>query len=274
MADAVPLDGEASYAEIAKTVGLGEEFVTRIIRHAITSRIFKEHRLGYVIHSASSAVLAQDEAVRDVLSHQLEVVYPSATRLADTAEIFPFTSGEANEAAFNLSFDTHADFWGFLAKPENAQYKHNYFAAVRYATRSRTFRPLNVANAPIWDKLETGVVVDVGGSDGYICKEIAKRNRGLSFIIQDKEEVVAQGQEVLEEELKTRMSFMTHDFMKPQLVTADVYILRWILHDYSDKYCRKILKNITLAMKRGSRILIVESLLPSTLPATQQRVIR
>jgi 6-hydroxytryprostatin B O-methyltransferase len=55
---------------------------------------------------------------------------------------------------------------------------------------------------------------------------------------------------------------MTHDFMKPQPVAADIYFLRMILHDWSDKFCVSILRNTVAAMRPGSRILIMDAVLP------------
>lgn len=57
---------------------------------------------------------------------------------------------------------------------------------------------------------------------------------------------------------------MAHDFLAPQPVTdAVVYVLRMILHDWSDLYCIKILRCLAIAMKRGSRILIAEIVVPA-----------
>jgi hypothetical protein len=38
----VPLDRKVSYAEIAATAGLDEDHVRRILRHAITNRLFAD----------------------------------------------------------------------------------------------------------------------------------------------------------------------------------------------------------------------------------------
>jgi len=57
---------------------------------------------------------------------------------------------------------------------------------------------------------------------------------------------------------------MAHDFFTPQPITADVYFLRKIAHDWNDEYALKIFKAIVPAMKPGSRILIVEAVAPPT----------
>ena len=56
---------------------------------------------------------------------------------------------------------------------------------------------------------------------------------------------------------------MVHDFFKPQPVSgADVYFFRWIFHNWSDKYCIQILRNLIPALKRGARVIISDAVLP------------
>lgn len=56
---------------------------------------------------------------------------------------------------------------------------------------------------------------------------------------------------------------MAYNFMEPQpVVGADVYFFRWIFHNWSDKYCVKILKNLIPALKEGSKIVVSDAVLP------------
>lgn len=66
MAHAVPVDGEATFGEIAERVGLDEINVARLMRHAMGNRIFREVREGVVAHSAKSRVLREDGGMDDV----------------------------------------------------------------------------------------------------------------------------------------------------------------------------------------------------------------
>lgn len=79
----------------------------------------------------------------------------------------------------------------------------------------------------------------------------------LSVVIQDLPEVIAQASPS-----ETHISFMTHDFFTPQPVVADVYLFRWILHNWSDKYCVRILRALVPALKPGARIVINEHVMP------------
>lgn len=63
-----------------------------------------------------------------------------------------------------------------------------------------------------------------------------------------------------------RVSFMEHDFFKLNPVrNADVYWLRYILHDWSDDYCIKILSAIRESMGPNSRILVCDQVMNTTL---------
>lgn len=65
------------------------------------------------------------------------------------------------------------------------------------------------------------------------------------------------------EDVKARISGMEHDFLTPQPVKgADIYLFRWILHDWSDKYCVKILQSLIPALKKGAKIIINDICIP------------
>jgi len=59
--------------------------------------------------------------------------------------------------------------------------------------------------------------------------------------------------------LKDRINFQAHDFWTPQSVKdADVYFIRFCLHDYSDDDAVKIQRNIIPAMKHGARLVVMD----------------
>lgn len=56
---------------------------------------------------------------------------------------------------------------------------------------------------------------------------------------------------------------MAHDFFTEQpVVGADVYLFRWIMHNWSDKYCVKILRCLIPALKPGAKIIVNDNVLP------------
>jgi hypothetical protein len=110
-----------------------------------------------------------------------------------------------------------------------------------------------------WASLGKATIVDVGGSHGQVSYDIARKFPDLSFIVQDLPKVVEDAKGKVPSDLADRVEFMAHDFFTEQPVKgADVYYFRWILHDWSDLYCVRILKALIPALKSGARIVLSE----------------
>lgn len=104
----------------------------------------------------------------------------------------------------------------------------------------------------------------MGGSEGHVSFAIAKEYEHLDFVVQDLPEVVDKvivGEEI-EEEVKLRVTFMTHDFLQEQTAEGDVFLLRWVLHDWPDKYVVRILRNLRPVLKDGNKIVINDQVMP------------
>lgn len=125
-----------------------------------------------------------------------------------------------------------------------------------------------------WASLGNGVVVDVGGSHGLVSQDIAREFPALRFVVQDLPKVIEDAKTKAPAELADRVTFMAHDMFTEQPVKeADVYYFRWIFHDWSDKYCIKILRSLIPALKAGARIMFSERCLeaPGTVGPLQER---
>lgn len=127
-----------------------------------------------------------------------------------------------------------------------------------------------------WADLGSGTVVDVGGSQGHVSIKIAEAHRELKFVVQDLPEVVSGADKLLPAELGNRFTFMAHNLFDEQKIQGDVYLLRYILHNWPDDYCARILRALIPALKPGSRILISDHLVPGldVLPLSEDRDIR
>lgn len=136
--------------------------------------------------------------------------------------------------------------------------------------------PLHLINSFPWASLGAGTVVDVGGSDGYISIELAHAFPELRFVVQDLPNVVANM--APPPELAERVVFSGHDFFTEQCIKdADVYLFRWVLHDWPDVYVIKILRQLIPALKPGARIVINDNVGPGQsglLPLDAERYVR
>lgn len=123
-----------------------------------------------------------------------------------------------------------------------------------------------------WSDLSTtsgSVVVDVGGSKGHVSLHLARIYPHLKFIVQDLPEVIdGAADQLLSSEanndaLKGRIEFVPHDMFEEQPVkNADIYLFRYVLHDWGDKYCIDVIRNLIPALKRGAKIVIQDHVLP------------
>jgi ubiquinone/menaquinone biosynthesis C-methylase UbiE len=106
-------------------------------------------------------------------------------------------------------------------------------------------------------------VVDVGGGIGHIARALTDHCPTIQCIVQDRPEVIFQGEQALPSNLQDRIRFQKHDFFQPQPVHgADVYLLRHILHDWSNKYARMILQALIPALKPGAKIVLNDRIIP------------
>lgn len=102
----------------------------------------------------------------------------------------------------------------------------------------------------------------------------------LSFVVQDLEPVIedartlAQGNNAPS---AARVEFMVHDFLTEQPVRGvSAFIFRWILHNWSDEYCIKILRNLIPALEPGAKIIVNDTVLPpvGTMPRWREARLR
>ena len=108
-----------------------------------------------------------------------------------------------------------------------------------------------------------GTIVDVDGSHGQVSIAIAQKYPEIKRVVQDLPDTIIGLDSQLPEVLKDRISGMEHDFLTPQPVRgADIYLLRWILHDWSDKYCIKTLQLLVPALKKGAKVVINDICIP------------
>ncbi|KAI0505651.1 O-methyltransferase-domain-containing protein [Xylaria bambusicola] len=257
IADMVPLGGSASFQEVAAKTGLNEVIIRRVLRHAITIRVFQEPEPGMLAHTNISKAII-DSSLNDWLKTVSRDLWPAATKTFDAVIGWP-NSQEINETAFSLAHNTNCHFEGSL----------------KALTSSPEYDVCHVIDNYDWHSV--GHVVDVGGSRGNVAIQLAKNFPALKVLVQDKEEVIQGAENSLPEDIRDRVSFAVHDIFSPQKVEADAYYLRWILHNWPDKYCCiLILRALIPALKYNARIIIQEACLPEpgTVPLWKETRLR
>jgi hypothetical protein len=101
-------------------------------------------------------------------------------------------------------------------------------------------------------------LADVGGANGALVCALIAANPSLQGILFDLPHAIASATALIKAKgLTGRVEAKGGDFFQ-SVPAADLYLLKFILHDWDDAACVKILSNIRRAMTNGGRIAIVE----------------
>jgi ubiquinone/menaquinone biosynthesis C-methylase UbiE len=262
LASAIPIDGSATYDEIANVSGLSKSIVIRTIRAAIPLNIFDELEPGRICHTAISRLLATNEGYYDSIGLQLQDLGPASLKLIEAWEKFGAEAGEPNQSAFSLHNGGRSLFTVLGEEPERAK---RFDSAMKYIVEDKDFNFFDVAKGFDWSTLDKpgARVVDLGGGYGQISQALAKHTQHLTFTIQDLPHVVQKGQESLPSEFKDRITFEEHSFLEPQQPDnpPDAFLISRCLHNWSDYHSSMILRHLRPALRKGSKVLIWDSVL-------------
>ncbi|KAI0138094.1 S-adenosyl-L-methionine-dependent methyltransferase [Hypoxylon sp. NC0597] len=288
----VPPDSGITYSAIASSCGQLEQTVRRILRHAIGLQVFREEQPcpsstsdEILVHHTPASLLLRDPSYSAWMGATCEESWPAATRTVDALAAFPAAS-EPTESGWALAhssppFPTSSEAVSpssLSTTPRQSLYDviaSSPARALRFSTGMSAYSSgpgyapdhFLKARGDLLARLAKGSkFVDVGGGFGHFVRALSKQHRHIEFVVQDLPRVVSKA-ERLPGELNGegrnegandgRIVFQAHDFFKPQPVRgAAVYFLRWILHNWSDKYAIRILQNIGQAMDDNSRLII------------------
>jgi len=122
--------------------------------------------------------------------------------------------------------------------------------------------PAAVAAAYDFSGIKT--IVDVGGATGNLLTTVLGRASGARGVLYDLPHVVRDAPAFIESRgLTDRVSIEAGSFFERVPGGGDAYLLSHIIHDWSEAQCLTILGNCRRAMKPGSRLLLIEMVLPS-----------
>jgi hypothetical protein len=150
-----------------------------------------------------------------------------------------------------------SDLWAYFEKnPEEGQ--------LFGAAMTDLSTPVILEAAEVIDTSDVELVADIGGANGAFVHELLVRNPKLRGIVFDLPTTLPGAQVGAERlGLEDRASTMAGDFFQ-SVPAANLYLLKYILHDWDDASCVHILRNVREAMAPGARVVIVEMLVGET----------
>jgi hypothetical protein len=108
-----------------------------------------------------------------------------------------------------------------------------------------------------------GFVADIGGGHGVLLDSILRSNPSITGILFDSAQVI-EGFTLpgARHGIDERRRSISGDFFESVPASADTYILKNVLHDWSDEHAVRILKNCRRAMGLKAKLLVIELVLP------------
>ncbi|KAF2475192.1 S-adenosyl-L-methionine-dependent methyltransferase [Lindgomyces ingoldianus] len=273
---AVPLEGSASITDIAKYTSLPEEAVQRVVEHGMMLRFFaytdpSTPKTSHIQHTSRSAALAQSSGLRALVHSCIQECGPPMMVMPEALEKYslrkPTLTRDIRETAFALShsggavFGNFSTVWDFLENDGEGEKKgwrqRSFNTWMTYI--NDIFRMNEVLlEALDWKAAGDVTVVDIGGSGGHDTFALASAYPNLNIIVEDLRECKPIFENNVLEHLKSRVAFREHNFFNPQPVQADIYILKFIFHDWPDKECIAILQALRPALKAGAKVLFID----------------
>jgi hypothetical protein len=104
-------------------------------------------------------------------------------------------------------------------------------------------------------------LVDVGGAHGHLLAAILRRHKKLRGVLYDQPHVVAGADAsgfVSAPGVRERCEVLGGSFFDSVPTGADAYLMKYILHDWNDAMCARILGHCRDAMAPNGRVLVVD----------------
>ncbi|GAA2158300.1 hydroxyneurosporene-O-methyltransferase [Humibacillus xanthopallidus] len=240
-------DEPVSIARLATRVGADGDTLHRLMRVLVALGVYAETADGRYANTSLGECLRSDVpgSMRPLArTFQDPATWAAWGHLAHSVR----TGDNAFEALQGV------DVWSYRGSHPQA---NAVFNATMASLTSRMASA--VAAAHDFEKLST--VVDVGGGDGVLLGAVLDRHEHLTGTVFDLPQALPAGPpDGASESVASRWSAVSGDFFEA-VPPADAYLLKKVLHDWSDDQCVLILSTCRRSLSPGGVVLVVESLL-------------
>ncbi|QLY30231.1 methyltransferase [Nocardia huaxiensis] len=242
--------GPRQPADLARMIGANEDGVRRLMRLLISYDVFEQRADGRYALTRISQGLRSDSAV-------------------SLRDLFQF-----------FGSDYHRGHWSHLAEavrtgrpvaPDLDGMTFFEYTALHRDIGDLFDRAMtsvgNLSIAPLLAAYDFGrfpTIVDIGAGHGSLLIEILRHTEAARGIIFDLPEVVAGlADRIAEHELTDCLAVETGSFFDTAPKGGDAYILKHIIHDWSDAEAEQILRTVRAAMDPEASVLLIEMVLPA-----------
>ena len=239
--EAVPVE------DLASKVGAHAPSLYRVMRMLASLGVFREEKGKRFALTPVGRVLQTDAPGSMRYTAMMlgdDWALQAYTRIADSIR----TGGDAFTAAFGKQI-----FEWFADRPEKAE------TFQRAMTNGSAIASQSILSA--YDFAGIKRIADLGGGHGILLASILNRYPAMQGVLFDLPEVVAGIPAARLAECGGRLEVEAGSFFERVPQGCDAYMMKHILHDWSDDHCRTILRLVREQLPREGRVLVYELVL-------------
>ncbi|MCP9986952.1 methyltransferase [Streptomyces sudanensis] len=235
--------------DVALDAGTETQPMTRLLRALAGLGLLKEHAPDSFSVTPAGALV--DPGHPDSLASFVRMfTEPAIVRAWEHLD----GSVRSGDIAFDAVFGT--DFFSYLAQQPELSAEFNA-AMSQAAGEAATALP----HAFGFGRFTR--VTDVGGGDGTLLAAVLDTHPGLTGTVFDTAEGLAEASKTMARHgVKERCSLIAGDFFHSVPEGSDLYMMKSVLHDWTDGQAVTILSHCRQALPPGGLVLIVEPVLP------------
>lgn len=239
-------DGAKTVEELADLTETDAPSLYRLMRALASAGVFERDAEGRFSNSAISEFLRSDhpESLR-------AAVHMIGDKEHWHAHENLLQSVKTGEIAFEYTFGMPV-FPYFATHPEAAEVFDNAMSSFGFGIAN--------AVAATYDFSGAETIADIGGGHGSLLSTILNAAPEAKGILYDQPQVLAGADEVLKNAgTFERVEKTEGNFFEEIPVKADVYLMKFIIHDWNDEQSEAILKNLAKSAEPGAKVLLIES---------------
>lgn len=246
------LNGPKTLEELAKESDTHERSLYRLLRAVTSEGVFEE---------LPDRIFRLNDLGATLLSGVPGSIRPWA--LANLGELFPAFGNlthsiKTGEVAFDDVYGM--PIWQYYkGKPDEGKVFMEAMAGVSGAVLKGII--------DTYDFTPYKTIVDIGGGNGALMFTLLYSSPLSHGIIFDEPYVVETTRQQIPDDLKDRCTVEGGSFFEKIPAGADLYVTKWVVHDWNDTEAVQLFKTCYDAMKIGSKLLIIDAVIPDELNA-------
>ncbi|KAF8990715.1 S-adenosyl-L-methionine-dependent methyltransferase [Cyathus striatus] len=214
--------------------------------------------------------------IRALLDVSTDYLYKAASFVPDV-----FLSKDNQTIPFQVALQRDDTLWDFFES--HPGHLRRFQTSMEAWTLMSPENIQSSSNGFDWTTLQNGsLVVDVGGGNGSVSFDIAKRAPHITVLVQDRDQTIDNvtiptwqadpEKKTLLDSGRVRLEGQSFFDEQPAYLrgVVSMFFMRYILHDWSSEECLKILHRLHEAASESTKLLIVDQVVPYACPTQEE----